>query len=132
MGAWGHEYMTILNGVVNTRRERRDQSPVDFASAMKLAVKRVIKKSTSYEGALIAHAKELGYDGVICGHVHRPSVEDHGGFLYANSGDWVEHCTAFCEHLDGTFELVDWASLRPQPKTKIPADLTEWPVSPAY
>ena len=28
-----------------------------------------------------------------------------------NDGDWVESCTALVEHLDGRFELLDWAAI---------------------
>jgi len=32
--------------------------------------------------------------------------------LYLNDGDWVEHCTALVEHLDGTLELLHWSERR--------------------
>jgi hypothetical protein len=43
---------------------------------------------------------------VICGHIHVPAVRTIDGIAYYNCGDWVEHCTALVEHLDGTMELV--------------------------
>jgi hypothetical protein len=30
------------------------------------------------------------------------------GFLYANTGDFVESCTAIVEHFNGALELVRW------------------------
>jgi UDP-2,3-diacylglucosamine pyrophosphatase LpxH len=52
------------------------------------------------------HAKKLarrhGVDGIICGHTHLPTIDG----MYINLGDWVEHCSAVIEHLDGRLELV--------------------------
>ena len=31
-----------------------------------------------------------------------------GGFLYVNTGDFVESCTAIVEHDDGRLELIRW------------------------
>jgi hypothetical protein len=53
-----------------------------------------------------------GYDGVICGHIHRSAMREIDGVLYVNDGDWVESCTALVEHRDGRLELIDWASQR--------------------
>jgi UDP-2,3-diacylglucosamine pyrophosphatase LpxH len=30
------------------------------------------------------------------------------GFLYVNTGDFVESCTAIVEHHDGSLELLRW------------------------
>jgi hypothetical protein len=43
---------------------------------------------------------------VVCGHIHVPAIRRLGGIDYYNCGDWVEHCTALVEHLDGRIELV--------------------------
>ena len=60
--------------------------------------------------ALAGTARERGFDGVVCGHIHHAEMRDLGGVLYLNCGDWVESCTALVEHHDGRIELVDWAS----------------------
>jgi hypothetical protein len=43
---------------------------------------------------------------VICGHIHVPAIRRVEGIDYYNCGDWVEHCTALVEHMDGRIELV--------------------------
>lgn len=53
-------------------------------------------------------ARRLGVDGVICGHVHHPSMETFEDVLYANDGDWVESRTALVEHHDGRLEILRW------------------------
>jgi len=51
-------------------------------------------------------------DGVVCGHIHQPAFRREGDFVYCNDGDWVEHCTALVERLDGTLSLIHWADLK--------------------
>ena len=52
--------------------------------------------------------KDGQFDGVICGHIHHAEIKDINGFLYVNTGDFVESCTAIVEHQDGGLELVKW------------------------
>jgi UDP-2,3-diacylglucosamine pyrophosphatase LpxH len=59
-----------------------------------------------FERAVIHHAEGLQVDGVICGHIHTPSIKQAGDVLYLNCGDWVDSCTAIVEHLDGRMVLV--------------------------
>jgi hypothetical protein len=35
-----------------------------------------------------------------------PAIRTIDGIAYYNCGDWVEHCSALVEHLDGTMELL--------------------------
>lgn len=58
-----------------------------------------------YELAAAASAKARGFDGIICGHIHRPRVAEIDGVLYCNDGDWVEHCTALIEDRNGELRL---------------------------
>ena len=43
---------------------------------------------------------------MICGHIHVPAIRKIGGIDYYNCGDWVEHCSALVEHVDGRMELL--------------------------
>lgn len=54
------------------------------------------------------HAKNKGYDGIICGHIHKAEIRDIEGIEYLNCGDWVENCTAVVETYDGEFEIISW------------------------
>lgn len=58
----------------------------------------------AYEERLAAEARETGYDGVICGHIHHAAVRTIRGVTYCNDGDWVDSCTALVEHFDGRLE----------------------------
>ena len=61
-----------------------------------------------FEAAALAHAHREGVDVIICGHIHHANLRQSDGITYANSGDWVEGCSALVEHLDGTLEVVEW------------------------
>jgi UDP-2,3-diacylglucosamine pyrophosphatase LpxH len=114
LGAWLYEFVTVLNAHVNRTRARRERRPIHFASFMKLATKRFVKRGSSFENQLVEHAIENGCDGVVCGHVHRPMVrEREDGRIYVNTGDWVEHCTAVAETFDGQLKLIEWIPAEP-------------------
>lgn len=123
LGAWMYEIVTIVNAHVNRKRARRERGPIHFASFMKLATKRIVKRGSSFENQLVEHAVENGCDGVVCGHVHRPTVrEREDGKIYVNTGDWVEHCTAVAETLDGSLRLIEWEPAEPVAMPTLAAD----------
>ena len=61
-----------------------------------------------FESAAAGEARRRGLDGVVCGHIHRPTVATLEGVLYCNDGDWVEHCTALVESPAGELQLWAW------------------------
>lgn len=107
IGAWMYEYLGMVNAKVNKKQREKGRRPVDFTTATKRGIKKFIGKTTNYEASVSEFAKDSGYDGVVCGHIHRPMVTVHeDGFVYVNSGDFVENCTAVVEHEDGRLELL--------------------------
>ncbi|MGV3615497.1 MAG: UDP-2,3-diacylglucosamine diphosphatase [Fimbriimonas sp.] len=109
IGAWMHEIATIVNAHINRNLARRERRPIHFASFMKLALKGIVKRGSTFENELVNHAVDKGCDGVVCGHVHRPTVhEREDGRVYVNTGDWVEHCTAVAETMEGRLRLIEW------------------------
>jgi UDP-2,3-diacylglucosamine pyrophosphatase LpxH len=75
---------------------------------IKMAIGAARKFILGFETRVAEAAREHGYDGHICGHIHYGRIEDRNGVLYINDGDWVEHCTALVEHTDGRMELLHW------------------------
>jgi len=71
---------------------------------MRRQIARFVNWISSYEKALVAEAK--GFDGVICGHSHKPEIKQIGESKYLNTGDWVDSKTAIIEELDGTLCLI--------------------------
>jgi UDP-2,3-diacylglucosamine pyrophosphatase LpxH len=64
-----------------------------------------------FEKNLVSYCIKRGYDGVICGHIHKAEIKEIDGVAYMNDGDWVESCTALVEHLDGKWEIVQWKEI---------------------
>ena len=66
-----------------------------------------------YDAGYVPYSKlpQTGFDGVVCGHIHKAEVKDIDGVLYGNSGDWVESLSALVEHPDGRLEVVYWTQL---------------------
>ncbi|MDH4109425.1 MAG: hypothetical protein OEW35_14015 [Gammaproteobacteria bacterium] len=63
-----------------------------------------------FERTDVEYASERRFDGIVCGHIHRPTLARVAGCLYANDGDWVEHGTALAELPDGRLQLLQWQS----------------------
>ena len=64
-------------------------------------------------------AKRRGFDGVVCGHIHKAELKIIDGIIYANDGDWVESLTALVENYDGTLEIIDWSEKVKQQHNKL-------------
>lgn len=77
-----------------------------LSGVLKRAVKRGVNVIGRYDAMVVAEARRRGVDGIVCGHVHRAELREIQGIVYANSGDWVESCTALVEHHDGTLAIV--------------------------
>ena len=60
-----------------------------------------------YRDKLLRRAEEAGADGVICGHSHIAALQDCGGKIYANCGDWVDSLTGLAERADGGLQLFE-------------------------
>lgn len=120
VGAWIYEYLSIVNRQINRKTKRK----YDFASALKRASKKIFAKKGRFDSMLMEHAVEEGFDGIVCGHIHRPEIlTSPKGTLYMNCGDWVEHCTALVEHQDGRMEILWWHELNAAPSTEGPESI---------
>jgi UDP-2,3-diacylglucosamine pyrophosphatase LpxH len=81
---------------------------------VKLRIGLAARYIQQFEQLAAAHARSQGYDGVICGHIHHANLRDIDGTVYANTGDWVESCSALTESESGELTLVRW----PEPRRK--------------
>ncbi|MBV8496259.1 MAG: UDP-2,3-diacylglucosamine diphosphatase [Gammaproteobacteria bacterium] len=81
---------------------------------IKLGIGTSARYIEQFEQLAVAHARRAGYDGVVCGHIHRANLRRIAGTLYCNTGDWVESCTALIETERGELELLR-APHRPRP-----------------
>lgn len=106
IAAVGYGALLTTNRVISRAVTRRQHH--GFSRLVKTSVKSVVRFLSDYESRLLERAGELACDGVICGHVHTPTISTSDGRVYCNTGDWVEHCTALVEYTDGELELVYW------------------------
>jgi UDP-2,3-diacylglucosamine pyrophosphatase LpxH len=82
------------------------------SSKMKSCVGPIVRQVQRFRSLLVQHARERGFDGVICGHIHAPEQLRVDGIDYLNTGDWLENCSAILEHADGRFELCYFSDCR--------------------
>jgi UDP-2,3-diacylglucosamine pyrophosphatase LpxH len=73
----------------------------------------VVQFISDYEENIVHTLRHEGLDGVICGHIHHAEIKTIDQFLYVNTGDFVESCTAIVEHHDGRLELINWLDRSP-------------------
>jgi UDP-2,3-diacylglucosamine pyrophosphatase LpxH len=107
-----YELSLRLNRHLNRWRGRLGLPYWSLSAYLKHKVKKALNYVTGFEVAVAEEAARRGYQGVVCGHIHRAELRDIGGVMYANDGDWVESCTALVEHFDGQLALVQWVPQR--------------------
>ena len=108
VGDWAYGVTLELNRHFNRIRHKLGLPYWSLSQYLKHKVKRAVSHVNDFERAVAAEARERGYHGVVCGHIHRPEMRTIDGTLYANDGDWVESLSALVEHQDGRLELVHW------------------------
>jgi UDP-2,3-diacylglucosamine pyrophosphatase LpxH len=108
VGDWAYGLTLELNRHFNRIRHRLGMPYWSLSQYLKHKVKRAVSHVNHFEEAVAAEARERGFDGVVCGHIHRPEMRTIDGTLYANDGDWVESLSALVEHADGRLELLHW------------------------
>ena len=105
LGSVAYDSVLSFNRSCNWITGRSHKNPYGLCAVMKSHVKRAIRFMSGFESALTGHAHARGCEGIICGHIHTPSIIDNQHLLYCNTGDWVENCTGLIERHDGSIQL---------------------------
>jgi UDP-2,3-diacylglucosamine pyrophosphatase LpxH len=79
-----------------------------MTEGVKLTIGASVRYIRQFEQLAARHARTQGYDGVVCGHIHRANLCRIDGTIYANTGDWVETCSALIETSGGELQLLRW------------------------
>ena len=108
LGDKAYDLLLIFNTTFNRWRHRFGFGYWSLSQYLKQRVKRAVDFIFHFERNLADYGRKRGFDGVICGHIHKAEIKDINGFTYMNSGDWVESCSALVEHLDGRWEIIYW------------------------
>jgi UDP-2,3-diacylglucosamine pyrophosphatase LpxH len=102
-----------LNHWFNRARARMGFGYWSLSQYLKHKAKTAVAFITDFEEALVKEARRRGFDGVVCGHIHKAEIRMIDGILYCNDGDWVESLTALVEDHAGRLEIVEWKTIRP-------------------
>ena len=113
LGDWAYMLAIRANTTFNAVRRRMGFPYWSFSAWAKLKVKNAVNFIGDFETALAEQAVKHNVDGIICGHIHHPTIREIAGVTYVNTGDFVESCTAVAEHHDGRLEIIRWLAVRP-------------------
>jgi UDP-2,3-diacylglucosamine pyrophosphatase LpxH len=103
-----YEFVLWLNNHFNRARVRLGLPYWSLSQYLKHRVKNAVSFITGFEQVLLREARRHGYDGVVCGHIHKAEIRPIDGLLYCNDGDWVESLTALVETHEGELRIVTW------------------------
>ena len=112
IGNLGYDFILYANRLLDILRRRMGFPFWSLAKFLKCKVKNAMTHIKRYEEIVAAEARKHGYDVVVCGHIHYADIRNIDGVMYCNDGDWIEHCTALVEKLDGTIELIHWSDVQ--------------------
>jgi UDP-2,3-diacylglucosamine pyrophosphatase LpxH len=106
IGDFGYELLMWVNRRVNLLRELMGMPYWSLAKWVKVNVSQAEAAIHAYQHAAVNLVQDHGLDGIICGHLHYPTIQQFGAITYCNDGDWVENCTALVEDFSGQLRLV--------------------------
>jgi UDP-2,3-diacylglucosamine pyrophosphatase LpxH len=110
-GDWAYEVLLNINEGFNWCRRAIGMRYWSVSKYIKVKVKRATQFIESFESVVCRYAKERGYGGVICGHLHDPKIKSVDGIVYANCGCWTEkdNCTFLYEDENGCLKVGSYA-----------------------
>lgn len=106
IGAVAFEGFLWLDAFHNALRTVLGKKERHLALFLKRKAKNMARKVGHFEDRLASTARKGLYDGVICGHIHQPEMRLLNGVPYFNCGDWIHHCSALVENLDGSLDIL--------------------------
>jgi UDP-2,3-diacylglucosamine pyrophosphatase LpxH len=109
VGSGFYDVLLFLNRAYNRVRRRLGFPYWSLSAWIKGRVKNAVEYVQRFEQAALHEAARHRVDGLVCGHIHKPELLHEDGLSYANTGDWVEHCSALVETRQGELRLIRWA-----------------------
>lgn len=101
--------LLMLNRWSNRFRRWCGRPYFSLSGLIKSNIGRARQAIETYESEAMDEARRRGFDGVICGHIHAPALFEREGIRYANTGDWIESCTALLEDAQGQMQLLHYS-----------------------
>ena len=124
VGDIAYHFLMWSNEQIVRLRERLGFPYWSLATWVKRNVNKAEEAINAYQLAAINMIKDQGYDGIVCGHLHYPTIRHVDNLAYYNDGDWVENCTALIETHDGAMKLYKGVSNGGSAKKMIFVDAT--------
>jgi UDP-2,3-diacylglucosamine pyrophosphatase LpxH len=109
-GSTAYRWLVEADATINQLRHRLGRDYSSISTKIKMRLRSANNYIESFEETAARYALKRGFDGVVCGHIHRPCIRAIHGVLYANDGDWVEHRSALAETADGQIQLLRWSA----------------------
>ncbi|MEM9688991.1 MAG: UDP-2,3-diacylglucosamine diphosphatase [Pseudomonadota bacterium] len=106
-GATAYRLLMEIDVLINRLRQSLGRDAFSICASLKRHLASANEYIRRFETVAADYARERGFDGIVCGHIHRPRVRMIGNCLYANDGDWVEHGTALAERADGNLDMLE-------------------------
>lgn len=106
IGSVGYDIALRVNTWYNDYRNKMGKPYFSISKIVKENVKEALSFINDFETNACGYAKTRGADGVICGHIHIPSMKNIDGITYYNSGDWVENFSALVLTYDNNWEII--------------------------
>lgn len=106
LGDFLYEVLFILNNYYYSIRKLLGFKRFSLTKYLKTKVKKVTTFISKFEETGIKYANTKGYDGIICGHIHTPSMKYYNESLYLNCGDWVDQCSAIVVTEDDEINII--------------------------
>lgn len=108
-GDMGYDFLLNLNPLINfVRRKLGIKRHWSLSGQLKDNLRNSLHFIEDYENISTQYVKHRGYDGVICGHIHKADIKTINETTYMNTGDWVESCTALVETFEGEWKIIEW------------------------
>lgn len=108
LGDHAYEFALWFNKQFNTIRKILKLPYWSLSKWLKHNVKEAVSYLQDYERTIIKYCKKHNFDGVVCGHIHTPSIKTVDNIIFMNDGDFVENCSALVETRDGEFKIIYW------------------------
>lgn len=110
VGSVAYDWLLEANRVYNLLRRLLGYRYWSLSAFIKQRTKSALQYIDEFESLVVQKARSRAADGIVCGHIHQPAIRMFDDIMYANTGDWVESCTALVEHFDGRLEIIEWST----------------------
>lgn len=108
VGSVLYDILLTANTYYNAIREKLNLPYHSISKIAKRNVKKIMSFIFKFETKAIEAASKKGYNGVICGHIHTPTIKKVSNIEYMNSGDWVENKTAIALTNNNEWLILDF------------------------